>query len=68
MKAPILESGIPMPKPFRYPWHEAAVGDSFLFSGSTHQAHKRCRMMSKATGKLFRARATAQGMRVWRVA
>lgn len=59
---------IPMPEPFRYPWHDIKIGGSFKFTGSNHQAHKRCGQMSKATGKLFKARIHKNEMRVWRVA
>jgi len=68
-----IEHDIPIPerprsRP-RYPWHEMSIGDSFLFPDSMRRSgYTAVRQASERYGKTFVARATAQGLRCWRLA
>ena len=68
-----IEHNIPIPErtiraPW-YPWHEMAIGDSFLFPDSMKRSgYTAVRQASERYAKTFVARATAQGLRCWRLA
>ena len=70
-----IESGVPMPRRmglFReIPWHEMAVGDSFVFPGSAEQAREtinRARKTGVTPLSAYAVRTLKNGVvRVWRV-
>lgn len=77
-----VESNIPPPdfvphgRPEQYPWHDMAVGDSFLYRarGNYSQLRSACsvaRQASKRVGKKFRAayryEDNVRTIRIWRV-
>ena len=66
-----IEKGIPMPKRLgrnKYPWHAMEIGDSFLVTNlNRNSAHAAARKASESLGRVFKARQTSDGVRIWRV-
>lgn len=69
------EQGIPIPprkggsgKPRKYPWHDLAVGESFLLPKSYRCSRGSISQYAWRTGYVFTSRAVPDGVRVWRIA
>ena len=66
-----IDKGIPLPPErnnLKYPWHDVAVGDSFLYRGNIRAAQSATAYWcAEAAPKVFRARILDDKVRVWRI-
>lgn len=68
-----IEKGIPLSKvnlsrPFRYPWAQMEVGDSFIFQGERKNIATVAHAYGRRHNIKFATRNMPDGVRVWRIA
>jgi hypothetical protein len=72
-----IQKNVPLPstksrgrnggRPFKYPWSQMEVGDSFLVPDGVGRAAHTLVMSASSLARRFVARKTDEGYRCWRV-